>query len=63
MNTNALRALRQKLSNRLPVYGLWITLEFPSISEMAAAPGLDWIVIDAEHGHLLYHSCLVYARS
>jgi len=26
--------------------------ESPSITEMAVALGMDWVVIDAEHGHL-----------
>ena len=34
------------------IYGLWVTLEAPSVSDMAVALGMDWIVIDAEHGHL-----------
>ncbi len=52
MKTSAIRKLRNKLAADQPVYGLWITLESPSIAEMAVALGLDWIVIDAEHGHL-----------
>jgi 2-keto-3-deoxy-L-rhamnonate aldolase RhmA len=32
--------------------GLWVTLESASISEIAACLQLDWVVIDAEHGHL-----------
>ena len=35
-----------------PIYGLWVTLESASITEMAVALGLDWVVIDAEHGYL-----------
>jgi 2-keto-3-deoxy-L-rhamnonate aldolase RhmA len=35
-----------------PALGLWVTLESASISEIATCLGLDWIVIDAEHGHL-----------
>src|SRR5947209_11546413 len=52
MKTSALHALRQKLTANLPVFGLWVTLESPSITEMAVALGLDWVVIDAEHGPL-----------
>src|SRR3954465_11034673 len=52
MKTPAIRKLRQKLSANQPVYGLWVTLESPSVTEMAVALGLDWVVIDAEHGHL-----------
>jgi 2-keto-3-deoxy-L-rhamnonate aldolase RhmA len=52
MKTDAIKRLRRMLGADEPVHGLWITLESPSIAEMAVALGLDWIVIDAEHGHL-----------
>ena len=50
MNITAIRKLRQKLAAQQPVYGLWVTLESATITEMAVALGLDWVVIDAEHG-------------
>jgi hypothetical protein len=46
-----------------PVFGLWITLESPSIAEMAVALGLDWIVIDAEHGHLDWKEITEHLRA
>jgi 2-keto-3-deoxy-L-rhamnonate aldolase RhmA len=52
MNAVAVRRLREKLASGQPVFGLWVTLESPSVTEMAVALGLDWVVIDAEHGHL-----------
>ncbi|MCP4195145.1 MAG: cupin domain-containing protein [Planctomycetaceae bacterium] len=52
MKTQALRRFRAKLSENEPVYGLWVTLESASITEMAVALGMDWVVIDAEHGYL-----------
>ena len=52
MKIKALQKLRQKLNNNEPIYGLWVTLESASITEMAVALGLDWVVVDAEHGHL-----------
>ena len=52
MKVKALQKLRQKLNQNEPIYGLWVTLESASITEMAVALGLDWVVIDAEHGHL-----------
>lgn len=52
MKTQALNRFRAKLANNEPVYGLWVTLESGTITEMAVALGLDWVVIDAEHGHL-----------
>ncbi|MCY2936667.1 MAG: aldolase/citrate lyase family protein [Planctomycetota bacterium] len=52
MKTRALKQFRAKLAAGEPVYGLWVTLESASITEMAVALGMDWVVIDAEHGHL-----------
>jgi len=52
MKTVALKQFRQKLADHQPVYGMFVTLESASITEMAVALGLDWVVIDAEHGHL-----------
>jgi 2-dehydro-3-deoxyglucarate aldolase/4-hydroxy-2-oxoheptanedioate aldolase len=63
MKTSAIRKLRQKLAGGQPLYGLWVTLESPSISEMASALGLDWIVIDAEHGHLDWKEIVEHLRA
>ena len=63
MKIAAIKALREKLAADLPVYGLWITLESASISEMAVALGLDWVVIDAEHGHLDWKEILEHIRA
>ncbi len=45
-------SLKRKLAALEVTYGLWITLESPSLTEIAARLGFDWVVIDAEHGHL-----------
>jgi 2-keto-3-deoxy-L-rhamnonate aldolase RhmA/quercetin dioxygenase-like cupin family protein len=63
MKTPAIRKLRQKLATNQPVYGLWVTLESPSIVEMAVGLGLDWIVIDAEHGHLDWKEIVEHLRA
>ncbi len=63
MKVSAVRKLRQKLSANQPVYGLWVTLESATITEMAVALGLDWVVIDAEHGHLDWHDILEHLRA
>jgi len=63
MKISAIKRLRRKLAADEPVYGLWITLESPSISEMAVALGLDWVVIDAEHGHLDWKEILEHVRA
>lgn len=52
MKTQALKQFRAKLAGGEAVCGLWVTLESATITEMAVALGLDWVVIDAEHGHL-----------
>ena len=63
MKTAALRAFRQQLAADRPAYGLWITLESPTITEMAVALGLDWVVIDAEHGHLDWKEIVEHIRA
>src|SRR3984893_11671419 len=63
MKTAAIQKLRQKLGGEEPVYGLWVTLESASVTEMAVALGLDWVVIDAEHGHLDWKEILEHVRA
>src|SRR5712691_9024567 len=63
MKTAAINGLRKRLAGGQPAYGMWITLESASISEMAVALGLDWIVIDAEHGHLDWKEILEHIRA
>ena len=63
MKTSALKKLREKLAADEPAYGLWITLESASISEMGVALGLDWILIDAEHGHLDWQEIVQHIRA
>jgi 2-keto-3-deoxy-L-rhamnonate aldolase RhmA len=50
MKTAAIRRLRRKLAADEPTFGLWIGLEAPAVTEIAVGLGLDWVVIDAEHG-------------
>src|SRR6516162_9640273 len=63
MKAAAVRKLRQKLAAGEPVHGLWITLESPSITEMAVGIGLDWVVFDAEHGHLDWKDLVEHVRA
>jgi 2-keto-3-deoxy-L-rhamnonate aldolase RhmA len=63
MNTFAVRRLREKLAAGQAVYGLWVTLESASVTEMAVALGLDWVVIDAEHGHLDWKEIVEHLRA
>lgn len=63
MKADAIRKLRAKLAKDECVYGLWVTLESPSITEIAVASGLDWVVIDAEHGHLDWGDIVDHLRA
>jgi 2-keto-3-deoxy-L-rhamnonate aldolase RhmA len=63
MNTRAIRKLRRKLVADEAVYGLWVTLESASVTEMAVALGLDWVVIDAEHGQLDWGDIVGHLRA
>src|SRR5438876_11671319 len=63
MKVSAIRKLRRKLAADEPVYGLWVTLESASITEMAVALGMDWVVVDAEHGHLDWKDILEHIRA
>src|ERR1044071_6859134 len=63
MKTSAIQKLKRKLAAGETAYGMWVTLESPSISEMAVAIGLDWIVIDAEHGHLDWKEIAEHVRA
>ncbi len=53
---------KEKLSRDEPAFGVWLTLEAPSITEMAARMGFDWIVIDAEHGYLDMKNVMEHIR-
>lgn len=55
--------MRKKLIDQHAVYGLWVTLESASISEIAVYCGLDWIIIDAEHGHMDWQAILEHIRA
>lgn len=43
--------------------GLWVTLDSPAVTEMAVALGLDWVVIDAEHGQLDWQEVAAHVRA
>jgi len=63
MKISAIRKLRQKLAADSTTFGMWVTLESPSVTEMAVALGLDWVVIDAEHGHLDWKEIVEHVRA
>lgn len=55
--------LKQKLAAGKTTHGLWITLESPTITEIAVTLGYDWVCIDAEHGHLDFKEILEHLRA
>jgi 2-keto-3-deoxy-L-rhamnonate aldolase RhmA len=55
--------LKRKLAAGGVALGMWITLESPSLTEIAVDLGFDWIVIDAEHGHLDFKEILEHLRA
>jgi 2-keto-3-deoxy-L-rhamnonate aldolase RhmA/quercetin dioxygenase-like cupin family protein len=63
MNIRALKEFRRKLALNQPTYGLWITLESASLTELAVALGVDWVVVDAEHGHLDWKEIAEHIRA
>ena len=54
--------LKKKLAAGQTAYGLWVTLESPTITELAAVLGYDWVCIDAEHGHLDFKEIVEHLR-
>ncbi|MCW3095562.1 MAG: 2-dehydro-3-deoxyglucarate aldolase [Chthonomonadaceae bacterium] len=55
--------LRRRLRDRETAYGLWVTVESPSITECAVALGLDWVCIDMEHGHQDFSEVINHLRA
>lgn len=44
--------LKRRLASSQTTVGSWITIASPEVSELMAAIGFDWLVIDAEHSVL-----------
>lgn len=63
MKFEAVQTFRAKLRANEPVAGLWVTLETPSVTEAAVAFGLDYVVVDAEHGHFDWGIVLEHIRA
>ena len=55
-------SLKEKFSRDEATFGIWITLESPTITEIATRMGFDWIVIDAEHGYLDMKNVMEHIR-
>ena len=53
MNRNTrIENLRAKLARKEACVGGWIQIPHPSIAEIFAASGFDWVAIDMEHGSI-----------
>jgi phosphoglycerate dehydrogenase-like enzyme/2-keto-3-deoxy-L-rhamnonate aldolase RhmA len=63
MKIAACQALRRTLAADRPAFGLWVTLDSPAVTEMAVGLGMDWVVIDAEHGHLDWKEIAEHIRA
>jgi len=63
MNVAALRRVRAKLQRDETAWGLWVTLESASVTEIAVGLGLDYVVIDTEHGHLDWGDVVQHVRA
>lgn len=55
--------LRDKLAARQCVYGVWITLADPTVTELVTRLGVDWILVDMEHGSLGMRELLGHAQA
>ena len=55
--------LREQLRRRESTLGLRVTMESPTVTEIAAALGLDWICIDMEHGHQDFREVMEHLRA
>lgn len=55
--------LRKKWQSGQAGYGLWVTMESATITELAADAGIDWVLIDMEHGSLSYRDVLDHLRA
>ena len=59
----ARNALRERFARRETAYGLWVSLESPTVTEIAAALGLAWVCVDTEHGHLGFEHLINHMRA
>lgn len=48
--------LKDKLKKRKAVIGSWLQIPAPSIAEIAAQQGIDWVAVDMEHTEIGYET-------
>jgi len=59
----AINQLRKKWQEGKQTVGLWVTMDDPSIAEIAVTLGMDWICVDMEHGHLDFKDVMGHIRA
>ena len=52
MAFEAVKRLRGKLAADEATYGMFVGLDAAAVTEIAVDGGLDWVIVDAEHGQL-----------
>lgn len=50
-----METLKEKLKSKVLTIGSWITLGHPSIAEIMARAGFDWLTVDMEHSAITMH--------
>jgi len=58
-----MRRLRNQLRAGQSTCGMWVTMESPTVTEVAAAVGMDWVCVDMEHGHLDFGDVIEHLRA
>lgn len=51
LDTVPIGGLRARLAANTPVLGMWAIVPSPGLVEIAAASGLDFVILDCEHGN------------
>lgn len=58
-----MKSLKQKINDKGIVIGTWNTLGCPSVTDVLASAGLDFVIIDFEHGALDFKNILSYVNA
>jgi 2-keto-3-deoxy-L-rhamnonate aldolase RhmA len=55
--------LRKKLRAGATTFGMWVTVESPNVTEAVASLGIDWVLIEMEHGNLGWEEVANHLRA
>src|SRR5690242_12858054 len=55
--------LRRRLQDGEICYGLWVSTDSPSTTEVAVVLGLDWVCVGMEHGRLVFQEAMNHIRA